>query len=323
MKLVEINSEEIFVKDKFFNECHASTLLKCGSTLICAWFAGTKEGADDVRIYISINRNGKWEEPLQISNTNGFACWNPVLFEYNGVITLFYKSGKKISKWLTYFMTSSDCGKTWCEAKELVPGDNSGGRGPVKNKPILLSDGRIAAPASIETLNRWDSFVDISADGGKTWTKSNLMKFDHRHANGNGIIQPTLWESEGKIYALLRSSESCILVSSSSDGINWNECKKTKLPNNNSGIDCVKLNDGTVIVVFNPIASDWGSRNIIAYAATNDNSDNFSAPHIIEFDDDPAAEFSYPAVITDNEYIYITYTHYRKTIMFRKFRIEK
>lgn len=41
----------------------------------------------------------------------------------------------------------------------------------------------------------------------------------------------------------------------------------------------------------------------------------------IESDDNTDAEFSYPAAITDGKYIYITYIHYRKTVMFVKFEI--
>ena len=321
MKLIEIQHELIFEKDKHFAECHASTILKVGEKLLCAYFAGTKEGKDDVRIFLSVNENGKWREPKQMTFTDDIPCWNPVLFEYDGTIFLFYKAGKKIPEWQTFYMTSKD-GENWSEPAELVEGDTSGGRGPVKNKAIRLSDGRIAAPASVETKIKWDAFVDISADGGKTWQKSDYMGFSHLGAKGKGIIQPTLWEADGKIYALLRSTESRVLKSVSEDGIHWSKCEKTKLPNNNSGIDCVKLRNGSVVVIHNPIDADWGDRNIISYAITDDNGETFTEPVTIEEDSDTEAEFSYPAVITDGEYLYITYTHYRKGVMFRKFRIE-
>lgn len=321
MKLTEIKSELIFEKDKYFNECHASTILKFNEKLLCAWFAGTKEGKDDVRIFLSICGADGWSEPKQMTYTDGIPCWNPVLFEFNNSIYLYYKVGKTIPEWQTYYMVSSD-GISWSEPKELVEADSSGGRGPVKNKPILLSDGRIAAPASVETALRWDAFVDFS-DDGIVWNKSEYMPFDRDNALGKGVIQPTLWESDGKLYALLRSTESRILKSCTEDNVLWSGCEATCLPNNNSGIDCVKLNDTSVIVIFNPIADDWGDRNVIAYAVTDDNAETFSEPVLIEKDDDTEAEFSYPAVITDGDYLYLTYTHYRKSIMFRKYKIPK
>ncbi len=319
MKLKEILREEIFAPDRFFNNCHASTVLKHGNRLLCAWFAGTKEGNDDVEIYLSVNDGEGWSEPKRMTVTD-VPCWNPVLFEHDGEITLFYKTGRKIPQWRTYCMSSADGGETWSQPQELVVGDVSGGRGPVKNKPILLSDGRIAAPASVETEKTWDAFVDISTDSGRTWEKSSFMPFDHSSANGTGVIQPTLWQTDDGIHALLRSSEGCIMHSFSSDGSNWTVCEKTELPNNNSGIDCVKIGD-SVVVVFNPIAESWGDRNIISYTLCDENARNFGETVLIEAGVDTEAEFSYPAVITDGKYVYITYTHNRKSIEFVKLEI--
>jgi predicted neuraminidase len=62
-----------------------------------------------------------------------------------------------------------DHGTTWSEPKELIAGDH-GGRGPVKNKNIVLADGTWLAPASLEgpkpggKRRVWRAFVDISHD---------------------------------------------------------------------------------------------------------------------------------------------------------------
>ena len=105
---------------------------------------------------------------------------------------------------------SCDVGKTWTIPKELVAKDK-GGRGPVKNKPILLSSGAWLAPASLEgpTGNKkgrvWRAFFDRSEDQGYTWTKSPDV---YPQEAGWGIIQPTIWESpEGNVHALMRSSK--------------------------------------------------------------------------------------------------------------------
>ena len=323
MRLVEIENTLLFEQDKFFSQCHATTILKHGDKLLCAFFAGTEEGKDDVRIFLMTYENGRWSDPEQMSFTKNIPCWNPVLLEKDGTIYLFFKVGKKITKWQTYLRTSTDGGKTWSEAAELVEGDKSGGRGPVKNKAIVISDGTVVAPASVETNTKWDAFIDFSRDNCKTWQKSELIGFDHTKAVGKGIIQPTLWEADGKVYALLRSTEGYVLRSFSEDLVNWTPAQKVDLPNNNSGIDCVQLPDGSVAVFHNPIAcADWGDRNIISYAITKDNGETFLPAVEIEKDEDKDAEYSYPAAITDGEYVYLTYTHYRKNVMFRKFRIE-
>ena len=324
MKLVEVENGLIFEEGKFFAQCHATTVLKVGERLLCAFFAGTREGEDDVRIRLCEYENGRWSDPVQMSFTKDVPCWNPVLYEKDGVIYLFFKAGKRIPVWRTFVRTSTDGGKTWTDAVELVKGDRSGGRGPVKNKAITLKDGTTVAPASVENARHWDAFVDFSGDNCKTWQKSEKIGFNHRKAQGKGIIQPTLWEADGTVYALLRSTEGCVLRSESADLVHWTPAEETSLPNNNSGIDCVQLPDSSVAVFHNPISeAGWGDRNVIAYAVTEDNGKTFLPPVVIELDEDKEAEFSYPAAVTDGEFVYLTYTHYRRNVMYRKFRIEK
>lgn len=317
----EIFNTKIF-PEGFIPEVHASTVLKVNeSKLLCAFFGGTEEGKDDVKIYLASFDGEKWTTPSVVASGDNVPCWNPVLFKNGDKISLFYKVGKPIPKWYTMVKHSFDGGETWTEAAELVPGD-VGGRGPVKNKAIFLKNGNICAPASIETDVTFDAFTDVSRDGGITWERSELVPFDHSTADGRGIIQPTLWETEEGIYMLIRSSESRIMRSFSSDGgKTWSPAEKTELIHNNSGIDCVQLENGDVLVVHNPIEASWGDRNIISYSITHDNGESFNETVLIEKSEDNEAEFSYPAVIRDDKYIYMTYTHNRKNVMFRIFEI--
>lgn len=316
----EIFSCKVF-DEGFIPEVHATTVLKTGENkFICAFFGGTKEGKDDVKIYLSFFDGGEWSEPAVIADSENEPCWNPVLLQNGDKITLFYKVGKPIPKWRTMVKDSFDMGKTWSDARELVKGD-IGGRGPVKNKAIILKNGDICAPSSVETNLAWDSFVDISSDSGETWQRSKNVPFNHLTAQGNGIIQPTLWEDD-KLYMLIRSTESRVMRSYSTDGgKTWSKAQKTELLHNNSGIDCVRLDNGDVVVIHNPIPGNWADRNIIAYAISHDNGESFEPCTVIEKSDDPDAEFSYPAIITDNKYLYITYTHNRKNVMFKIFEI--
>ena len=317
----EIFSTKVF-EEGFINEVHASTILKTGENeFLCAFFGGTKEGKDDVKIWTSHFSDGKWSLPVIVAEGIDEPCWNPVLFRYDDKIMLFYKIGKPIPAWRTMLMESTDNGATWSEPQELVKGD-IGGRGPVKNKPILLLDGRICAPASIETELTWDCFTDISSDGGKTWERSEFVPINHLLTHGKGIIQPTLWENDGKIFMLMRSTMSRVMKSESSDGgKTWSEATETELPNNNSGIDCVKLADGRIVLIYNPIPKNWGDRNIIGISVSDDNGESWTPCDIVEKDDDEEAEFSYPAIICDDKYVYTTYTHYRKNVMFRIFEL--
>lgn len=189
---------------------HAShfTVLPDGR-IFCVFFYGSGEGHDDVRIWGSMREPGipgRWSEPIPLTPDDGVPHWNPVLFERNdGAIILFYKVGRSIAAWRTFFLVSTDGCTSWSEPRELVPGDISGGRGPVRNKAIYLTDGTILAPGSTEG-DEWRCFIDRSTNNGETWARSaNLcvprarlaipmpVKLDR--ATGapvaRGIIQPT------------------------------------------------------------------------------------------------------------------------------------
>ena len=316
--------EHIFQPEAYFPQCHASTIERLpNGDIVAAWFAGLHEKAPDVAIWLAIRRQGIWGKPRIIVSHDGIPCWNPVLFYDNGKLVLFYKMGPEIPTWQTMYMSSTNGGETWTPERELVPGD-IGGRGPVKNKCIRLQDGTILAPASIEDAVRWDCFVDIF--DGESWRTSAEVPRDRSEFSGLGIIQPTLWEDDkGIVYMLTRSTEGAIYASKSSDrGRTWSPARKTRLPNNNCGIDVARLDDGRLVLVYNPVSGNWVARSPIAFAVSDDNGISWSAPEILDHVPcDPKrnieeAEFSYPAVIAHGNDVFVTYTWKRKTIAFRQ-----
>jgi len=302
----------IYEELKVAPSCHASTIVKLSDgTLLASWFAGAKEGADDVMIWTSYYKDNKWSTPLMVSPEEGIPHWNPVLMNVDDTTTcLFYKIGKKIAEWKTMYTLTKDGGKTWSTPAELVLGDTSGGRGPVKNKAIVASDGSILAPASTE-IGPWRPFIDIyTKETG--WFKSEIP-VNVPDSDKVNLIQPTLWEStKGHIHALLRSNQGKIYRSDSTDfGRTWSNVYPTDMPNNNSGIDLTKLADGSIVLVCNPVGEDHGKRSPLSVYVSTDNGETFLKEFDIETED---AQFSYPAIINDGDRIYITYTWKRKKI---------
>ncbi len=329
----EFKKEMIFEPDKYFQSCHASTvtILENGD-IMAAWFAGSAEGADDVAIWGSRRQNGIWSIPQKLADDIGQPNWNPVLYTSdNGNVLLFYKVGRNISEWYTNLIISEDNGDTWSEPAELVKGDTSGGRGPVRCKVIQLSNGNILAPTSTEK-GAWKCMSDIYDKTTNTWTKSSeVMIEDLDYENiqsvksniavseqsfkGRGIIQPTLWESEPNVvHMMTRSSEGKIYRSDSYDGgKTWDKAYATSLPNNNSGIDVTRLDDGTLVLVYNPVGINWGPRTPIKLSVSHDNGITWGESITL---DEGEGEYSYPAIITKNKELFITYTFDRKSIAF-------
>jgi hypothetical protein len=153
----------------------------------------------------------------------------------------------------------------------------------VKNKPLILN-GTIICGASTERVSPpvldalsdtaahkedgWNTFVDLSTDGGLTFERTpNLIT-----PNGAGIIQPTLWESApGNVHMMLRSDAGHVYRANSKDGgRTWGPAEPTDLPNNNSGLDVVRLGP-LLVLAMNPNAANWGQRYPLRLALSRDN----------------------------------------------------
>lgn len=342
MKVKNFIREFIAEEDRGFDSGHASTLVQMrDGNILTAWFGGSWEKGCDVALWIARRIQGAWEKPRKLVDVRGVAMWNPVLFQKeDGGVILFYKVGESISIWKTWFVETYDNGETFSTLQELVPGDESGGRGPVKNKPIRLKDGTVLAPASLEG-SEWDAFVDISKDDCKTWEASELVPvrrvstnniqmvdrpYNKHYLYGKGIIQPTLWQDDsGAVHMLLRSTSSRIFRSDSVDGgRTWNLAYDTGLPNNNSGIDLVRMNNGNIVLVYNPRENlpnyYKGPRTPLVVAVSKDNGETFEEVCVLE---NAQGNYCYPSVICNNkDEIMITYTWNRETIVYCQMELE-
>lgn len=302
-------------------QSHASHFLVLGEgKIFCVYFYGSKEGNGDIRIYGSFRTSDcKWSTPIPLSEDDGIPHWNPVLFRRkDGAVVLYYKVGKTIADWITKCRISYDDCVTWSAPFEMIPGDRSGGRGPVRNKAIYLSDGSILAPGSTER-GEWKCFFDRSTDEGKTWERSPDLCIPaqrlavYESTAEKGIIQPTVWESPTGIHALMRSTEGTIYRTDSMDAIHWAQPYPIDMPNNNSGIDVVKLPDGRLLLVCNPIAENWGSRTPISLYVSHDDGYTFALlTHLTTM----RGKYAYPALRYENGLLHITYTWNRKTIQY-------
>ncbi len=313
----------------YFRSCHASTLTRLqDGTIAAAWFAGSHENHVDVGIWLSTCEGGVFTAPRLVASDPEWPCWNPVLhLGRNGLLYLFYKVGETPDVWHTMLMVSRDNAHTWSQPRILVPGDDCG-RGPAKNKLLVRADGAWLAPGSRETKGLWESFVDISADKGATWRQTPNVPTDRTQMKGAGIIQPTLWASSpGDVHMLLRSSEGCIYRSDSTDGgETFCAAYRTNLPNNNSGLDAVRMQNGALALVYNPVDVNWGARTPLSLAISADNGVTWPVQQVLEENLAPLhredGEFSYPAVIAHADRLHITYTWRRKTVEYMEIEVK-
>lgn len=300
--------EEFVFENPPFASCHASTLTQTASgTLLCAYFAGSEEGAEDVGIWLSVRSEKGWAPPRLIAKEVGAPCWNPVLFTApSGEVLLFYKVGLHPSSWSGALIRSTDEGKSWTAVENLP----AGVIGPVKNKPLLLEDGTLVCGSSIESWRRWGCWMDITADQGKTWSKSQPINLK---GNLFGIIQPTLFSTpEGSLRLLARSYRTGHICTASSEdgGTSWSDAVETALPSPNSAIDAVRLDTGQILLVYNHSKKERTPLNL----ALSKDGVNFFPSLVLE---DTPGEFSYPSIIqTKDHRIHISYTFNRTRIKY-------
>lgn len=281
-----------------------------------AWYAGSGECRDDqcVRLIFISGEGRQTESPLQLQPGTG----NPVLWSLNDAPVLLY------SKFETQESALVDRWKhctLWLQRLAL-----DGVSVQLVGSPKLLANryahllGR-CSPIKVGT--RW--FLPLYDEAayrplllqGDGWNFWPLTHFGLR-----GMIQPTLWEHEGKLYALCRNIgvRRDVLACSSVDGHRWSDPVKTAIPNvnnslhalagwqnadwlvwNNSTAGRYKLTLGTLDVRSRPLGDSW---TVVA-----------NPKQVLEI-----AHGSYPSLCTDQEgCLHIVYTDPERAICHRRF----
>lgn len=312
---VRIITQEMVYEKASFPSCHASTVEETPSGIVVAFFGGTAERDPDVGIWVCRNEKGKWSSPVEVADgiqADGkrMPTWNPVLYQVkNGDLLLFYKVGPSPSEWWGMMKRSKDGGKSWANAEKLPEGF----MGPVKNKPVLLSDGTLLCPSSTEK-GGWYLQMERTDISCRSWEKVSPARSERKFA----AIQPSvLFHPGGRLQLLCRTREGVIAESWSEDnGKTWSGLAETSLPNPNSGIDAVTLKDGRHLLVYNPTRGENGRSGARTplNVAISDNGKEWT--DLISLETEPG-EYSYPAVIQSADgLVHITYTWKRKLIRY-------
>jgi len=329
-------SRPIFEPRSTYPSCHAATLAELSDGhLLAAWFAGTHEGHPDVAIWLARFDGSDWSEPVKIADEPDVSLWNPVLFrDETDRLWLFYKAGPAVPAWTGIYIQSLDEGQTW-SAPTALP---AGLLGPAKNKPIVLSNGDIVCGTSNETWRSWTCWVEISGDGGETWSKhgpitapessgyppmgvdeptsatwnatSHEVILPQQHS---GVIQPTVWEyAPGHLKMLMRATQRVRFVCSACSGDygrTWSGASLTDVPCPNSGLDAVCLSDGRIVLACNPTHK---GRTPLSLLVSGDNGDTW--PWRLDLETGPG-EYSYPSTIqASDRKVHVVYTYRRVRI---------
>lgn len=302
---------------------HVSSITQVDeNSIMCTWYAGSREGAQDVAIYSSTFKGKKWSGPTLLvdrkkssSELNRYVkkIGNSLIYnDNNGRLWLFYSS-VAVGGWsftsLNY-KVSPDNGHSWSRSRKIYLSPFFNLTNNVKNKGISFNDGSFIVPVYHEFINNFSQVLHIVPDSTAINYRIN------RITRTRNAIQPSLVHTgDSRIIAFFRNfsreSKRTILMASSTDlGRSWSDLSDTVLPNPNSGFDMIRLHDGGILGVINNSYEDRGNLELVI---SYDTGRTWKTIKI--FENTKNKKYAYPSIILSTNGLYhITYTYEKKRI---------
>lgn len=329
-----------------------------GGDLACAWFGGTMEGRGDISIWMARLAPGAhtWTAPQRLTDAADRSEQNPVLFVApDGVVWLFYTSqpGGRQDECQIMARLSQDGGRRFGPARRIGEFTGIFVRQPVQITATgrwLLPGFHCIAPQG----DRWTGGLDVavalySDNLGVSWAAEpvpdSLGAVHMNPVTARNGIQPAFYRDRFSAHVQRSVSRD--------GGDTWGAPAPTNMPNNNSSLQAIRLADGRIAMVLNPvnatmsdqrraslydeIESDavagtggaiWGvPRAPMALALSSDDGASFRIAAVLEdgsgacLSNNSVAgvnkELSYPSILQDpSGDLHIAYTYHRRAIKY-------
>src|SRR5205085_5045733 len=238
---------------------HGSSVVELDDgSLLVSWYSAANEAARDSRIFCrrSTSAGLNWG-PTQIAVSPGErareswfankAVGNSVLFQdKENVLWLFY-AAVEFGGWSgahVDYKISRDRGRTWSESHRLT---NRLGDVP-RSKPVELGLHEIFLPLSHSAFRKYSCGARLRISDGR------LQAVNYFPLTGSNMSHPAFLSlNQDCILADFRARGSGKLKSASFDTATnqWSEVRSLDLPNPDSAIDALRLDDGRVLLAYN------------------------------------------------------------------------
>lgn len=230
--------------------------------LFATWFGGEREGGTEVQIYAAFRDPGAaaWgaqqaiASPAQSSRDLGLLVrkmGNPVAFVTpRGELWVIYVS-VTMGGWATSHLNllrSPDLGRSWLPATRLVTSPFINLSTLVKGAPVFFDNGEIGMPVYHELAGKFAELLVLSETG----EVRRKVRMDHGHRTLQPVV---LVQDAQRAVALMRdateSPPRAWRSATQDGGRSWSTPQSTDLPNPNSALAAVRLEDGRLIAVAN------------------------------------------------------------------------
>lgn len=232
-----------------------------GDTLACLWFGGTLEGKSDISVYSSVLSPGAagWGAAARLSDDPDRSEQNPVLWRDGaGMLHLFHTA-----------QPSGNQDECVIRARPVTFDGTLRGGAPrdialpkgsfIRGRFVQRRDGAWMMPVFrciSRAGERWNGSHDtaavaVSHDNGQTWDMAAVP-------GSVGSVHMTIVPLDGDhMVAFYRRRQSDFVHRSESmdGGFTWSAPTPTDVPNNNSSINVIRLADGRLAMVCNPISA--------------------------------------------------------------------
>jgi predicted neuraminidase len=290
--------------------------------LVAAWYAGSREGARDVAIYLSTRApaEARWSMPRAIVTRDSAArelnryikkVGNPLLFaDSAGKLWLIYVT-VSIGGWSGSSLnltTSTDGGASWTQARRLTLSPFFNLSELVRNAPVALSDAGWAVPIYHELAGTFPEMLWLHE------TPEGVHAIKSRMSAGWFGYQPAVTPmGADRALALLRDdgvAKTVTLTRTEDAGDTWSRPQSLDLPNPDSGLTATRLMDGRLLLAFNDAAN---GRENLRLAMSADEGRTWS--RVATLAQEPGADFSYPFLMQARSGdVHLVYTWKRQRI---------
>jgi predicted neuraminidase len=291
--------------------------------LYIAYYCGDGEYARDTADFGSRLAKGAahWSPPKRIADTPDRSDGNPVVWQEPGGYTwLFYvvRYGDTWSDSIIKYKVSADNAETWSDSEIL-----SFEKGlMVRSQPVSLANGDFLLPIYHERGNDKEL---VGADSASLFAHYNKAtkewNFTNEVHSRLGNIQPALVPCDARhLLAFCRRGggygrvpDGFIVRTESHDGgLTWSPGAETEFPNPNAAVDCIKLRNGHLVLIYNDNFD--GERMPLTMRVSMDCGKTWSAAHNIV--NKPGDTAAYPYLIqTSDGRIHGVYTSEERTVI--------
>lgn len=310
---------------------HASALaaLPNGELLAC-WWAGQRESAPDVRLYVARWRDGRWSAPYAVADRESLGralhlgvrrIGNPVLWVAPDGRVHLYMVATGLGGWAASRvaqLVSDDGGQRFAVTRllPLTPLWNTSVL--VRTRPVGLADGGWLLPAYFELGNKYPLVISFDANGEPRWVQ--------RVGDARTSLQPALLPLPGNgLRAVMRDHgpQRRVQQAVSHDaGLSWQDEPAQALANADNSLAGLQLASGGYVLLHNDVVPGSGSPRQWLRLSTS--ADAQAWVSTLDVRRGVAGdEFSYPSLVQIGEQLHVTYTQQRSAIAHHVYDIRR